>query len=109
VTVSTSDTVDFDLACWFTGQAAVDAATEDGEESPPPNDYYVRNTNEQMRTLSVSPDADVTFYPTGDPNAEAHGTLTEWRAMVEERGPYFGVWLDVTGGEVTTITEQWVP
>lgn len=105
---STTDSLDFDLACWFTGQAAIAAAAEDGEE-PPPNDYYVRNQNDQVRILPVSATAPATFYPTGDPTGETHGTFAEWRAMMEERGAWFGVWLEVAGGEVTSVTEQWVP
>jgi len=29
--------------------------------------------------------------------------------MVAERGAFFGVWIEVVGGEVTSLTEQWVP
>ncbi len=105
---STGGSVDFDLACWYAGQAAIEAAAEDGEE-PPPNDYYVRNDNDQIRSLPVSSTAHAAFYPTGDPNGEAYGTFTEWRDMVAERGAFFGVWIEVVGGEVTSLTEQWVP
>jgi hypothetical protein len=38
-------TITFDLIQFFTGEAATKAAAEDGEESPPPNDYYIRNVN----------------------------------------------------------------
>ncbi len=108
--VSTAvDSIEFDLACWFSGQAAIDAATEDDEESPPPNDYYVRNQNELTRTVVVWSDADVLFYPTGDPTSETHGTFEEWTDAVSGRGYVFGVWLDVIDGEATAITEQWVP
>ncbi|HEY7469236.1 MAG TPA: hypothetical protein VIC07_06880 [Acidimicrobiia bacterium] len=106
---STETTIDFDLACWFSGEAAIDAAAEDGEESPPPNDYYVRNENDRTRTIDVPPETVVVFYPTGDPTGETSGTFADWRAMVGERGPFFGVWLDVVDGEVSAMTEQWVP
>ena len=37
-----ADSFSFDLACWFTGDDAAAAATEDGAESPPPNDGSIR-------------------------------------------------------------------
>lgn len=109
VTATTADTVVFDLACWFVGDAAVEAAAEDGEESPPPNDYYVRNQNPTTRVVPVSASATAVYYPTGDPTGETEGTFDDWRSMVEERGPFFGVWLEVVNGEATVIREQWVP
>jgi hypothetical protein len=108
--VSTSPTgIVFDLACWFTGQAAIDAAAEDGEESPPPNDYYVRNENPQTRSLAVSSEALVVWYPTGDPASETEVSFQEWADAVVGRGLMFGAWLDVIDGEVLGIREQWVP
>lgn len=101
--------IEFDLACWFTGQAAVDAAAEDGEESPPPNDYYVRNDNPTIRSLGVSSETEVTWYPTGDPASETVVTFEEWAEDVVGRGFMFGVWLAVIDGEVFAIREQWVP
>jgi len=53
-------TVTFDLIQWFTGEAATKAAAEDGKESPPPNDYYIRNVNSRLRTLPVAADAPIT-------------------------------------------------
>jgi len=108
--VSSSPTgIVFDLACWFTGEAAIDAAAEDGEESPPPNDYYVRNENPQTRSLAVSAEARVVWYPTGDPTSETEVSFQEWADAVVGRGFMFGVWLDVIDGEVLGIREQWVP
>jgi hypothetical protein len=102
--------IEFDLACWFTGQAAIDASAEDGEESPPPNDYYVRNENTLTRSLPVSPDVPVVWYPDGgDPTTEAVVDFEAWAEAVVGRGFMFGVWLDVIDGEVHEIREQWVP
>ncbi len=109
VTTSDADSVEFDLACMFTGEAAIEAAAEDGEESPPPNDYYVRNENDAVRVVPVSGSATAVYYPTGDPTGETEGTFDDWRSIVEERGPFFGVWLEVVNGEATAIREQWVP
>ena len=102
--------IEFDLACWFTGQAAIDASAEDGEESPPPNDYYVRNENTLTRSLPVSPEVPVVWYPDGgDPTTETVVDFEAWAEAVVGRGFMFGVWLDVIDGEVHEIREQWVP
>jgi hypothetical protein len=109
VVVSASPSgIEFDLACWFTGEAAIAAAAEDGAEDPP-NDYYVRNDNPQIRSLPVGAEAEVTWYPTGDPASEATVTFEEWVAGTISRGLLFGLWLDVIDGEVFRIREQWVP
>jgi hypothetical protein len=109
VVVSASPSgIEFDLACWFIGEPAVEAAAEDGAE-PPPNDYYVRNDNPQIRSLPVSPQTEVIWYPTGDPASEVIVTFSDWVDGVTSRGLVFGVWLDVIDGEVLRIREQWVP
>ena len=104
---STEDSLEFDLACRFTGQAAIDASAEDGEESPPPNDYYVRNQDSRTRTLAIAATTPVVFYPTGDPASEGYSTFGAWRDMVATRGNFFGVWLTVVDGTVVSMIEQW--
>lgn len=101
--------VSFDLACWFSGDAATAAAAEDGEESPPPNDYYVRNENEQVRELAVAADVPVTWYPPGDPNDVGEGSFSDWIAFLDTRPYFLGIWVTISGGEVSEIVEQWVP
>ncbi|MFZ0014917.1 MAG: hypothetical protein WAL25_12480 [Acidimicrobiia bacterium] len=107
----TADEIEFDLACWFTGDAAVRAAQEDGEESPPPNDYYVRNTNPATRLVPVGAGTTVVWFPEfGDPSSETTIAYTEWVESIGERGDFTpGIWIEVSNGEVTAITEQWVP
>jgi hypothetical protein len=103
--------MDFDLACWFTGEAAGVAAAEDGAESPPPNGYYVRNNDSTVRSLEVGSAAEVVWYPNfGDPSTEAAIGYGEWVAAWPSRGlPAIGVWVTVDGGVVSAIAEQWVP
>jgi hypothetical protein len=102
--------MEFDLACWFTGNAAVQAAKEEGAESPPPNDYYVTNGNPAIRSLNVADQAVVIWYPnSGDPTTETTVSYADWLLGVEERGHILGVWLEVDEGEVSAIREQWVP
>jgi hypothetical protein len=109
VTSRGDGSIEFDLACWFTGDAATQAAAEDGEESPPPNDYYVRNANPETREVPVATDAEVVFYPDGDPNNEETIAYADWAARVDQRGYELGVWLEVEEGSITEIREQWVP
>lgn len=112
VVSAAAGSIDFDLACWFTGEAAVLASAEDGEESPPPNDYYVRNVNAQLRTLDVSATAEVAWLPNvGDPSGEESLTYAEWLDAREARGVDLqpGVWIVVEEGSVTSIREQYVP
>jgi len=100
----------FDLACFFTGEAAVVAAAEDGEESPPPNDYHVRNANDLLRTFEVSADASVTWYPDGgSPSDVATVDYGQWRIDRQGRGFDLAVWLTISTGAVVEIEEQWVP
>ena len=102
--------VSFDLACWFTGRAAADAATEDGDESPPPNDYHIRNTSDRLRTLTVERSAEVFWLPEpGDPASILHVTYDEWRAEQPARSYRPGVWLTVGDGQVLTLEEQYQP
>jgi hypothetical protein len=100
--------ISFDLACWFTGEAAEVAADEDGEE-PPPNDYYVRNENDEVRLLMVDPAVHVSWYPSGDPNEVVHGSFADWTEYLEGVEFRLGIWVTISGGQVTEIVEQWVP
>jgi hypothetical protein len=109
VVSSTEESIEFDLYCWFTGQAAIDAAAEDGQESPPPNDYYVRNESEQTRSLAIAVTTPTVMYPTGDPTSEGYGTFGHWRRIVAERGNLFGVAVEVVDGKVKSMVEIWVP
>jgi hypothetical protein len=104
-----SDGITYDLACWFIGDAAIAASAEDGEESPPPNDYYVRNENELVRELAVASDVPVTWYPSGDPNDVGQGSFSDWVEFLDTRPYFLGIWVIISSGEVTEIVEQWVP
>jgi hypothetical protein len=109
VTSRSENSLEFDLACWFSGDAAIQASAEDGEESPPPNDYYVRNTNPATRDVAVGEVVEVTFYPDGDPNNVLEIDYDDWAGMVATRGFELGVWLDIENGAIAEIHEQWVP
>jgi hypothetical protein len=104
-----ADGIEFDLACWFSGEGAEIAAAEDGEESPPPNDYYVRNQNPMLRGLAVASDTPVRWYLSGDPNEYVDGTYTGWIAFLETIPFQLGIWVTIEDGAVTDIEEMWVP
>ncbi len=113
---ATDTTMDFDLACWFSGDAAVLAAAEDGDESPPPNDYHIRNANPAVRTLDVSPDVEVEWMAFwGDPSTYE---IVDWSTWAADRaGPLAGfdddlfvdIWITVTNGEIVVVGEQYRP
>ena len=101
-----ADELRFDLACWFSGSAAVAAAAEDGSESPPPNDYYVRNADPTARVLHPSAATPVTWYPSlGDPTSETSTDYDHWRSERGDIRP--GLWITIQGGRVVAIAEQW--
>lgn len=108
---STTDSeIMFDLACWFDGDAAVDAASEDGEESPPPNGYHVRNDEDTLESIRVAPSAAVTWIADiGDPATQTTGKFSEWKSVRDSRPEHLGVWLRIRGEEVIEIVEQYVP
>ncbi len=103
------DEVQFDLACWFSASAAADAAAEDGSESPPPNDYYVRNESDQLRDVPVAAGTEVAqLSPTGGPDSTIvdYGT---WATGWSSRDYQPSMWITITGGEIVSIVEQYVP
>jgi hypothetical protein len=55
----------------LTGKAAADAATAAGEESPPPNDYFIVNSNPKLRTFAVSKTAVITVLGWGSSDSTA--------------------------------------
>ncbi len=110
VILAETDAVEFDLACWFTGVPAANAAAEDGFESPPPNDYYIRNVSDDLRTIPIG-DAGVValqLSPTGGPDL-ATVPYVEWVAGWASRDYQPGVWLEISGGVLVEITEQYQP
>jgi hypothetical protein len=105
----------FDLAEFYTGDAANEIAGERGDEVPVPNDVYIVNDNPKLRTVPVADDAkihvlkwsvccDVIVTLTYDkfagyvahPTDDFHGTSS----------PY---WIRVQGGEIVKIDEQYLP
>jgi hypothetical protein len=105
--------ITFDLIQFFTGEAAAKAATEDHQESPPPNDYYIRNVNPRLRTLPVRPDAPITVnvlaaQSTGSSTKDVTVTLAKLASWFPNAGtPPF--WITVEQGQVAKIAQQYLP
>jgi hypothetical protein len=106
-------TITFDLIQFFTGDAATRAAAEDGKESPPPNDYYIRNVNSRLRTLPVAADAPITANTL---TAQSSGSATKNVPLtLDELAGYFPAadadpfWITVAGGQVTRMAQQYLP
>lgn len=101
--------IEFDLACWFGGVPAADAAAEDGHESPPPNDYYIRNESNTVRTVAISATVEVSkLVDTGGADLESV-SYTDWSGGWATRNHQPGVWITIDGGAIVNITEQYVP
>ncbi|HJU02395.1 MAG TPA: hypothetical protein VJ966_14465 [Actinomycetes bacterium] len=103
--------VTFDLIQWFVGDAAAKAAAEDGQESPPPNDYYTRNVNPRLRTLPVTGGDRITLtrQTTGQGGGNAAGPVPADLATVAASGIGHIFWATVRGGQIQALEEQYVP
>lgn len=111
VVATSIDELQFDLACWFIGEAATVASAEDGQESPPPNGYHVRNTNARVGTVPVAGNVPVTWYgmDPSDPSNEALIDYGDWITDRQDRRYQLPVWLTLESGAITQIHEQWTP
>ena len=104
-----TDSLAFDLACWFSGAGAIEATLADGEESPPPNDYYIRNTSTDTRTVPVAADVAVRWLSPEDIANLADIAYNQWIEIRPERDWLPGVWIEIENGVVTSIEEQYQP
>lgn len=102
----------YDQAQFLTGAAANKAATEDKQEVPVPNDYYIRNVNKRLRTAPITPDAVIL----GSIALTQQVGLTPVPLMAvadfakTAQGPNVGFWLTVNAtGQIIKIEEQYVP
>ena len=109
-------TLTADYAEFLTGKAAAKAAKDHGDESPPPNDYYIVNDNPLLRKVPVKSGTTVTLIDKADGTQAPNGydaTMAQWTALMNgsmgQRFKDVGYWLTVTDGVVTHVAEQWVP
>ena len=100
-----------DFAQFLTGKAAADAALSAGDESPPPNDYYISNSNPKLRTFPVAKKAKFVI-AFGDPNDTATLSAGEFQDAIANNtdGAADAVyWFVITNGTVTSGEQQWLP
>jgi hypothetical protein len=100
-------TITFDLIQWYQGDDATREAAKDHQESPPPNDYYVRNVSHRLRTLPVGAAATITANQVAGSNQDVPVSLARLATLTRLYGPTF--WITVRHDQVVTISEQWVP
>jgi hypothetical protein len=99
----------FDVAQLFTGDAAVKAAAEDGGDSPPDNDYWIRNNSPATRTLAISGNATLCI-PTdpGQPTANKPVKPDDFGKYAADGEPN-AAWIDVRSGNVVRVDAQFFP
>jgi uncharacterized membrane protein len=99
----------FDLAYFLTGEEAAQAAADHGDESPPPNDYYIVNDNPRLRTMPVADDP-VVLLLDGGSALLVESDLPGLQARLEEQGAFQnGSWLTITAGVIVQVEEQYRP
>jgi hypothetical protein len=107
-----ASTVSLDLNCFFTGDAANNAAAADGStEIPVPNDYYIRNKVKKIYVLPVVANVAVFKLSAGGGGplvAAGNGPAAAASMLSEFNNSWIG-WLQVAGGKVITIQQQFVP
>jgi hypothetical protein len=110
----------FDLAQFFSGDAANKAAQEDGVIGPGEsvdNDYYIRNVNPKLRIIPIAPTVIIEIIQWS--NCCEHTlkpTLTTFAKAFPGPGPtddFHGLdssyWLTVKNGAIVKIEEQYLP
>jgi hypothetical protein len=98
-----------DIERWFTDQAAVDAAIEDGiTVDPGINGYYIRNENPRWRTIEIDPAAKVslTVYPYGQIDDPQIVSLERFADLAIDWSEY---WITMEDGKVVAIEQQYIP
>jgi hypothetical protein len=105
-------TVTFDLIQWYFGDDAAREAATDHKESPPPNDYYIRNVSPRLRTLPVRADATITVNTlaagyTGSAIKDVPVSLSRLASLLGRYSPLF--WITVRHDQVVKIAEQYLP
>jgi hypothetical protein len=104
----------FDLIQFYFGDDAAREAAKDGKESPPPNDYYIRNVNPALRTLPMRADAPITVNTlaagyTGSATRNVNVQLSRLKIMLDFRGYSPPFWITVRNDQVIRIAEQYLP
>jgi hypothetical protein len=117
---ATNGTLVFDLEQFFSGDAANQAAREDGVIGPDesvPNDYYLRNVNPKLRTVPISSDLQIVLIKwsnccdhTFSPNLATFAQAFPGPGPTDDfRGSSSPYWLTVENSVIVKIEEQYLP
>lgn len=98
-------TAEFDLAELLTGAAAAEAAEAAGEE---PLDFYLKNDNPKLRTVTIAPDAEVRDIDPADCCEPKDVTVADFAAARAD-GERTPVAITVEDGTVTALEEIYFP
>lgn len=104
-------TVRLDYAQFLTGDAAAQAATDAGEESPPPNDYFLVNSNKRIRSFTVDPAARFVIALDTPEDTRDLNAGEFFDAFVNDTDQVIDAayWVTISGGKLTAAEEQWLP
>jgi hypothetical protein len=113
-------TVTYDLAYFLTGEDAVQAAKDHGDEAPPPNDYYIVNDNPRLRTVPLAADARLVLLDWSHCcDRTFDGSLADFARALHEgevtvdghiyKGRLSPYWLIARDGLIVRIEEQYLP
>jgi hypothetical protein len=108
-----ASTVSLDLNCFFSGDAANHAAAADGQTAiPVPDDYYIRNKVKKIYVLPTVANVAAFELPEmgGNPNPTAAGNGPAAVATMLTKFKNFWIgWLQISGGKVVAVQQQFVP
>lgn len=109
---TTKLTLTVDVVQFLTGEEAEKAAAEDGEEA---YDYYIRNQNPQLRTLTLASNVTVvvntlTAEETGSSSKDTTITLAKLRSYFDKGEAQKRVfYVTLSGSRIVKINEQYLP
>jgi hypothetical protein len=112
VTSVTTTAYSFDLACFWTGQAAVDHATANGDEA---FDFYIGNDNPTLRTVTFDPAGTAYWIDASASDLTPQPIpMPDWPSNTGSHyvpcpGQYCAVWAYINSGVVTELVEQYLP
>ena len=104
--------IEFDLAQFLTGDEADVAAQEDGVVGPGEeieNDYYIRNVNPKLRTLTVDAGVEILLVDMNSSDVATPSREVTLEELGDEDLEMFGFWVTVEDAVVTGIAQQFVP
>jgi hypothetical protein len=107
--------IELDAACWYDGAPAAKQAADRGEESPPPNDFFIANDSKALRHIDVAAGVPA-LRVTHDKNGSVTEENTTYGDLVANSGTYItcpgegcALWVYVNGGQVTEVAMQYLP